>query len=118
MQQQKEQGNRINILLSGWENILSAISDMRNKDSDAHGAGSNRIKIEEHHARLFVNSGITMAKFILSVSENQRQKQKDSGQQNHICQPESFFIYFHNIVTISVPSVKVKTIRSSLCTVT
>ena len=35
-----------------------------------------------------------------------------------ICQPESFFIYFHNIVMISVPSVKVKTIRSSLYTVT
>ena len=28
------------------------------------------------------------------------------------------FILFHNIVTISVPSVKVKTIRSSLYTVT
>ena len=39
---------------------------------------------------------------------------KDSGQQNLICQPESFFIFFHNIVMISVPSVKVKTIRSSL----
>lgn len=26
---------------------------------------------------------------------------KSAGQQNHICQPESFFIYFHNIVTIS-----------------
>ena len=43
---------------------------------------------------------------------------KYSGQQNHICQSESFFMFFHNIVTISVPSVKVKTIRSSLNTVT
>ena len=47
----------------------------------------------------------------------QKDKQ-DSGQQNHICQPESFFKSFHNIVAISVPSVKVKTIRSSLYTVT
>ena len=43
---------------------------------------------------------------------------KDADQQNHLCQPKSFFVYFHNIVTISVPSVKVKTIRSSLYTVT
>ena len=71
MHQQKEQDNRINGLLSGLEKILTAISDMRNKGSDAHGAGSNRIKIDEHHARLFVNSAMTMAEFILSVSERQ-----------------------------------------------
>lgn len=71
MHQQKEQDNRINSLLSGLEKILSAISDMRNKGSDAHGAGSNRIKIEEHHARLYVNSTMTMAEFILAVSEKQ-----------------------------------------------
>lgn len=72
MHQQKEQDNRINSLLSGLEKILTAISEMRNKGSDAHGVGSNRIKIDEHHARLFVNSAMTMAEFILSVSENQR----------------------------------------------
>lgn len=71
MHQQKEQDNRINSLLSGLEKILTAISEMRNKGSDAHGAGSNRIKIDEHHARLFVNSAMTMAEFILSVSEKQ-----------------------------------------------
>ena len=38
-----------------------------NKDSDAHGVGANRISIEEHHARLFVNSAMTMADFILSA---------------------------------------------------
>lgn len=71
MHQQKEQDNRINSLLSGLEKILTAISEMRNKGSDAHGAGSNRIKIDAHHARLFVNSAMTMAEFILSVSEKQ-----------------------------------------------
>lgn len=40
---------------------------MRNKDSDAHGVGANRISIDEYHARLFVNSAMTMADFILSV---------------------------------------------------
>lgn len=71
MHQDKNLDKRINSLLSGLEKILTAISDMRNKGSDAHGVGSNRIKIDEHHARLFVNSAMTMADFILSVGENQ-----------------------------------------------
>lgn len=58
---------RINTLLSGLSNIVSAIAEMRNKNSDAHGVGATRITIEEHHARLFVNSSIAMADFILSV---------------------------------------------------
>ena len=61
---------RINTLLSGLEKIVSSISEMRNKDSDAHGVGSTRIAIKEHHARLFVNSSIAMADFILSVEMN------------------------------------------------
>lgn len=60
---------RIKMLLSGLEKIISAISEMRNKDSDAHGVGANRIAIEDFHARLFVNSAVTMADFILSVQE-------------------------------------------------
>ena len=74
MHQQKDQDNRINALLSGLEKILTAISDMRNKSSDAHGAGSNRIKLEEHHARLFVNSAMTMAEFVLSVCEHKTKR--------------------------------------------
>ena len=58
---------RINTLLSGLEKIVSSISEMRNKDSDAHGVGAARVTIDEHHARLFVNSAMTMADFILSV---------------------------------------------------
>ena len=74
MHQQKDQDNRINALLSGLEKILTAISEMRNKSSDAHGAGSNRIKLEEHHARLFVNSAMTMAEFVLSVCEHKTKR--------------------------------------------
>ena len=48
--------------------LIEAIAEMRNKDSDAHGVGANRISIDEHHARLFVNSAMTMADFILSVA--------------------------------------------------
>lgn len=58
---------RINTLLSGLNSIVSAIAEMRNKDSDAHGVGASRINIDEHHARLFVNASMTMADFILSV---------------------------------------------------
>lgn len=58
---------RINMLLSGFEKIISSISEMRNKDSDSHGVGSARINIEEHHARLFINAAVSMADFLLSV---------------------------------------------------
>lgn len=61
---------RIGTLLSGLNSIISAIAEMRNKDSDAHGVGANRISIEEHHARLFVNASMSMADFILSVQQN------------------------------------------------
>lgn len=61
---------RINTLLSGLNNIVSAIAEMRNKDSDAHGVGASRIPIKEHHTRLFVNSAMTMADFILSIQQN------------------------------------------------
>jgi len=68
----REMDIRIKTLLSGLEKIISSISEMRNKDSDAHGAGSRRIKISGYHARLFVNAAMTMADFILSVSEQER----------------------------------------------
>lgn len=67
---------RINTLLSGLNKIVSAIAEMRNKDSDAHGVGANRIAIGEHHARLFVNSAMTMADFILSVENKANSTQK------------------------------------------
>lgn len=73
MHQSKELDRRINGLLSGLEKILSAIAEMRNKGSDSHGVGAKRINISGHHARLFVNSAMTMADFILEVSENAKE---------------------------------------------
>jgi len=70
MHQAKEADKRINGLLSGLEKILSSIGDMRNKASDSHGVGSKRFNIEEHHARLFVNSAMTFAEFILAIYQN------------------------------------------------
>lgn len=67
--QSKDVDKRINGLLSGLEKILSAIAEMRNKGSDSHGVGAKRINIADHHARLFVNSAMTMADFVLAVSE-------------------------------------------------
>lgn len=69
MHQSKDIDKRINSLLSGLEKILSAISEMRNKDSDSHGVGAKRITISDHHARLFVNAATTMAEFVLAVGE-------------------------------------------------
>ena len=67
-----ETDKRINMLLSGLEKIIKAISQMRNKDSDAHGVGSARINIAEYHARLFVNTSMTVADFILAVAMNNK----------------------------------------------
>lgn len=59
---------RVNTLLSGLEKIVSAVSEMRNKNSDAHGVGANRLNIADYHARLAVNAATNMADFILSVA--------------------------------------------------
>ena len=71
MHANKEMDKRINELLSGLEKIVNSVAAMRNKNSDAHGAGSKRIKIYDYHTRLIVNSAMTMADFILSVSKQQ-----------------------------------------------
>ena len=70
MHTDKNLDRQINTLLSGLEKIVSSISEMRNNNSDAHGVGSQRISISEHHARLLVNSAMTMAEFIISVGKN------------------------------------------------
>jgi len=74
MHTDKDADRRINMLLSGFEKIVSSIAEMRNKDSDSHGVGSNRIKTEEHLATLFVNSAITLADFILAVENKSKSK--------------------------------------------
>ena len=61
---------RINTLLSGLEKIVTAVAELRNNESDAHGHGLARQKIKGYHARLLVNSATTMADFILSVAND------------------------------------------------
>lgn len=61
---------RINGLLSSLNNIVSSIGEMRNDVSDAHGQGSRRKNIKDYHARLYLNSAMTIADFVLSVADN------------------------------------------------
>lgn len=68
MHTDKEMDRRVNTLLSGLNSIVCSIAEMRNKSSDSHGVGATRINIQEHHARLYVNSSTVMADFILSVA--------------------------------------------------
>ena len=70
MHADKDMDKRINTLLSGLENIVQSIAEMRNNGSDSHGLGNRRVNISDYHARLAVNSSTTMAEFILSVSQN------------------------------------------------
>ena len=67
MRQKKDWDKRINELLGGMHKMVSAISSMRNINSDAHGAGSGRIKIKEREALLTAQSSMILAEYWLSV---------------------------------------------------
>lgn len=70
MHESENQDKRINSLISGLFKTIHSISEMRDLNSDSHGAGSTRIKIKKHHAILYANSAITTAEFLISVIEN------------------------------------------------
>lgn len=72
MIQDKAWDKRILEMLSGLEKIVSAISNMRNTNSDAHGVGSARIAIKEREARLIMNTSITMCEYLLDIFESQK----------------------------------------------
>lgn len=74
MHSDKNMDIRINKLISGLEKIVSSLAEMRNNGSDSHGLGNKRINIEQYHARLAVNSAVTMAEFILAISQNSKNK--------------------------------------------
>lgn len=61
---------RVRTLISGLNKVISAITEMRNNNSDAHGVGERRVAIRDYHARLAVNAAATVADFILSVAEH------------------------------------------------
>ena len=71
MNAKKENDKRINKLISGLTKIISAVSEMRNSNSDAHGLGKERPNdLKDYKARLVVNASMTLADFILSVAQN------------------------------------------------
>lgn len=76
MHSDKDMDIRINKLISGLEKIVSSLAEMRNNGSDSHGLGSKKIKLADYHARLAVNSSVTMAEFILSVSQSNKDNNK------------------------------------------
>ena len=67
MKQDNSYDGRVNSLLYGLERIVESIAAMRNSNSDAHGAGSNRIQVKEGEARLAMNSSITFCEYLLSI---------------------------------------------------
>mgnify|MGYP001041782982 CR=1 FL=1 len=72
----KENDVRINKLLSGLSTIISSVAELRNIAGDAHGVGSKRFFIKEHHARLVLNSAVTISEFILSVMNNKKDSKR------------------------------------------
>ncbi len=70
MDQSKFEDERVKEILSGLEKIIVAISEFRNNNGDAHGLGSKRNTIKEHHARLVANSAKSLGEFMISVVEN------------------------------------------------
>lgn len=70
MDQSKFEDVRVKEILSGLEKIIVAISEFRNNNGDAHGRGSKRNTIKEHHARLVANSAKSLGEFMISVINN------------------------------------------------
>lgn len=68
MHADKNTDRRINDLVNGLGKIVSAVTEMRNANSDSHGLGTRRVAIEEHHARLVANAAVTAAEFVLDVA--------------------------------------------------
>ena len=69
MRQKTEWDKGVNELLGGLHKLVSAISSMRDMNSDAHGAGSGRINIRKREAMLVANSSMMLAEYWLSVFE-------------------------------------------------
>ena len=69
MKQKGGWDTRVNELLGGLHKLVTAVSSMRNMNSDAHGAGIGRIKIKEREAVLVANSSMVLAEYWLAVFE-------------------------------------------------
>lgn len=70
MHTNEDTDKRICNLINGLNKIVDSIGDMRNNQNDAHGVGTNRISIEDYHARLAVNAAVNVADFMLAIANN------------------------------------------------
>ena len=66
---------RIKKLLGGLTTAIQGISDMRNNNSDSHGTGSKRYRLEKHHTEFCLNAAISVANFILGIAEKINNKE-------------------------------------------
>jgi hypothetical protein len=66
-------------ILGGCQNIVENLGGLRNKISDAHGGGRQKVKPAERHAALAVNLAGSMAMFLIETWIIQRAKIKASA---------------------------------------
>lgn len=59
--------------LSNLGLIVIGVTELRNLYGTGHGKVKNISGVEPYHARLVVNAGITLAKFLIEVNEHQSQ---------------------------------------------
>lgn len=75
MRTNRDYDRSINSMLSGLEKIIQAVAEMRNSNSDSHGAGRKRIAIRKIEAELVINAAITFGVYLLGVYENYQEKE-------------------------------------------
>ena len=57
--------------LSNLGQIVVGITELRNAYGTGHGKVKNESGLQAYHARLVVNAGVTLAKFLMEVSQDQ-----------------------------------------------
>lgn len=72
MRRNNDWDKRVNELLGALHTIVSAISNMRNTNSDAHGVGSNRIAIQKREALLVAQSAVIASEYLFSVFQSKK----------------------------------------------
>ncbi|MCT4608491.1 MAG: abortive infection family protein [Pelagimonas sp.] len=65
-------------ILGGCNSIVESLGSLRNKISDAHGSGRQKVKPAERHAALAVNLAGSMALFLIETWIVQQSKSKTS----------------------------------------
>ena len=72
-------------ILGGCQSVVENLGGLRNKISDAHGGGRNKVRPSERHAALAVNLAGSMAMFMIDTWKIQQAKQtaRESKKEHH-----------------------------------